>query len=252
MSQRTIPGDQAMRKRIRERRIELKLTIEEAADRAGVGIKTWCRYEVGGSIRQDKARGICKALNWRALPSSEGQEERCFDINGFRTSEYWSGTLEERFGATAAASFVIGSELQEDRIGEDLEALSHMPRGSHIGQLDVSFIADELPPQFLPRYDYEFLYVLRCALRRMKECARRDTELAAHSVLEELALYLVVESSRMLLEDGEYIPEEGWDEWAFDLFGDMDVVACLYSDQCLSEAGIYHFDHWAEEQFYMD
>ena len=49
------------------------LTIEEAASRAGVGTKTWCRYEAGESIRSDKCKGVCKALNWLSLP---GQESR--------------------------------------------------------------------------------------------------------------------------------------------------------------------------------
>lgn len=252
MSQRSIPGNQDLGNAIKSRRIELNLTIEEAADRASVGIKTWCRYEAGESIRQDKARGICKALNWRALPSLEGQDDCSFDINECRANKYWSKLLEDRFGATAAASFVIGSEILEDHINEDLEELSHMPKGSHIGQLDISFIVDDLPPQFLPRYDYEFLYALRCALYKMKAYVRYGTELVAHSVMEELVLYLVIEESRMILEDGDYIPEAGWDEWAFDLFDDMDIVTLLYSDKYLSEADIYHFDHWTEEQFYMD
>ncbi len=160
--------------------------------------------------------------------------------------------LEERFGATAAASFVIGSEILEDHINEDLEALSHMPKGSHIGQLGISFIVDDLPPQFLLRYDYEFLYALRCALRKMKGCVTYGAEFIAHSVMEELVLYLIIEESRMLLEDGNYMPEAGWDEWAFDLFDDMDIVTLLYSDRYLSWDNIYHFDHWTEEQFYMD
>ena len=39
MSQRSIPGSHDLGKTIKERRIELNLTIEEAASRAGVGIK---------------------------------------------------------------------------------------------------------------------------------------------------------------------------------------------------------------------
>jgi len=42
-----------------------------------------------------------------------------------------------------------------------------------------------------------------------------------------------------------------WDEWVFDLFEDMDVVTCLYSDDYLTSDHIYHFDHWSEYQFHM-
>ena len=53
MAQQTIQGNKALAKQIKQRRIELGLTIEEAASRAEVGTKTWCRYEAGESIRKD-------------------------------------------------------------------------------------------------------------------------------------------------------------------------------------------------------
>ena len=43
MSQKIIPGSRELAQQIRRRRQELGLTIEEAATRADVGIKTWCR-----------------------------------------------------------------------------------------------------------------------------------------------------------------------------------------------------------------
>lgn len=64
MAQRTIKGNEILARQIKSRRGELGLTIEEAVSRAGVGTKTWCRYEAGESIRRDKCKGICKALNW--------------------------------------------------------------------------------------------------------------------------------------------------------------------------------------------
>ena len=47
MSQKVIQGTPKLADAIKGRRQELGLTIEEAASRAGVGIKTWCRYEAG-------------------------------------------------------------------------------------------------------------------------------------------------------------------------------------------------------------
>ena len=64
MATKSIQGNTDIAKKIKMRRNELGLTIEEAAKRAGVGTKTWCRYEAGESIRQDKYKGVCKALNW--------------------------------------------------------------------------------------------------------------------------------------------------------------------------------------------
>lgn len=56
MAPKTILSNEDLGKKIKVRRNELRLTIEEAASRAGVGVKTWCRYESGGSIRKDKCK----------------------------------------------------------------------------------------------------------------------------------------------------------------------------------------------------
>ena len=252
MSQKSIPGNRDLGQAIKSRRIDLSLTIEEAAKRAGVGIKTWCRYESGESIRQDKAKSVCKALNWRALPSSDSSNDPPVDFNELRANEYWSSNLEENYGAVAAASFVIGSEILEDHINEDLSELSHKPQASHIGELSVSFLADILPEQFLTRYDYEFLYALRCALLRLKQCAKSNADIIAHSVIEELVLYLIVEESHMLLDDINIYPEDNWDTWVFDAFGDDDIITFLYSDIYLTEDNNYHFNNWMYEQFYTE
>ena len=42
-----------------------------------------------------------------------------------------------------------------------------------------------------------------------------------------------------------------WKDWDFDLFDDMDIVTCLYSNDYLTDDHIYHFDHWMENQFYV-
>ena len=67
MARKTIQGSICLAQKIRQKRNELELTIKEAASRAGVGTKTWCRYEAGESIRSDKLKGVCKALNWLCL-----------------------------------------------------------------------------------------------------------------------------------------------------------------------------------------
>ena len=58
MTMRAIKGSLKLAESIRNKRNELNLTIEEAALKAGVGTKTWSRYESGESIRRDKVRGV--------------------------------------------------------------------------------------------------------------------------------------------------------------------------------------------------
>lgn len=60
MANKCIQGNDGLAKKIKFRRNELYLTIEEAALRAGGGSKTWSRYESGGSIRLDKYKGYVK------------------------------------------------------------------------------------------------------------------------------------------------------------------------------------------------
>lgn len=247
MAGKAIPGGEALARQIRSRRQELGLTIEEAAARADVGMKTWSRYEAGESIRQDKARGVCRALNWRTLPGEEEQEE--FSLKEYRDHKAWSRFLEENFGVEAALAFAVGSDILLDNAREDLSDLAAMPAGAHIGQLNTSWLRDSLPEQFLTRYDYEFLYQLKCTLLGMRQRAGHGSPMTAHTVLEELLIYLCEGEATAFLElNGQ----DSTGDWAFDLLGDMDIVTCLYSEEYLEEDHLYHFSHWNEPRFYRD
>ena len=256
MAQRKIKGNETLAKRIKERRNELGLTIEEAASRAKVGIKTWCRYEAGGSVRGDKCKGVCKALNWNGFPDSDDGTEEGISLWEYKKHNAWSRFLEDTFGTEAAVAFAAGSDILLDYIKEDMAELSSMPAGTHIGQLSVSRLSDELPKQFLMRYDYEFLYKLKCGLKKMREQAKAGLPMTAHSVIEELLFYLCCEEASVLFELGvidgiENDDDENYEEWVFDLFGDMDIISCLYSDIVLDSDHLYHFSHWTDEQFYV-
>ena len=258
MAQHTIPGNEKLAQMIRKRRIELQLTIEEAASRAGVGTKTWSRYEAGESIRVDKSKGICRALNWRAFPDEEREDDNPLSVEKYRNHEAWSKYLEDNHGQRAAISFAIGSDILLDNIKQDLEGLESLPAGSHVGQLDFSLLKDELPPQFLMRYDYDFLYHMKCELLNMRRRAGHGMSMMAHSVLDELLIYLCNEEALGYIEiieaDDRFEGEEEYKnrDWEFDLFDDMDIVTCLYSEMYIDEENIYHYVHWNEQQFYMD
>lgn len=234
--------------------------IEEAASKTGVGTKTWRRYESGQSIRKDKYKGVCRALNWHSFPKIEvSHANDSFDLGKYQKHEAWSPYLMHTFGTLAAVSFVVGSDILLDNLAEDLDELSSLPRGSHVGELDGSWMAPILPSQFLMKYDYDFLYVLLHTVKQLRITASTGNSIVAHSVIEELTLYLIVEESRLLIESmvddmsSDLVDQdENWDEWIFDLFDDMDLVTFLYSDFYLDTENTYHFDHWLERQFYCD
>ena len=258
MAQKTIQGSMALAKQIKSRRNDLGLTIEEAASRAGVGTKTWSRYEAGKSIRKDKCNGICKAMNWHTLPDQEGEENNGVSIQEFKKHEAWSQFLEKTFGASAAMAFAAGSDILLDHIKEDMSELASMPAGSHIGQLNMSWLYGDLPEQFLTYYDYDFLYQLKCSLCELRTRAKYGASMKANNVMEELIIYLCNEESIALLElcngsDGSEDKEVIYtEEWVFDLFDDMDIISFLYSDVYLAPDHPYHFSHWNDQKFYME
>jgi transcriptional regulator with XRE-family HTH domain len=259
MSQKTIKGTPALGEAIKSRRQELGLTIEDAALKADVGTKSWCRYESGESIRSDKVKGICKALNWLAFPNQDLDEESIFNLEEYLNHDAWSQYLCERYGEAVAVAFAIGSDIILDHIKEDLSNIATLPRYSHLGQLRFSMIGDELPEQFLTRYDYEFLYQLKTTVILLRENAAQGKPIIAHTVLDELAIYLFMLEAEALMEcmynDMYEADIEGLDlidRWAFELFDDMDIVTCLFSNRYLLEENIYHFDNWAKYQSYTD
>ena len=252
MAQKSISGNLKLAEKIRARRNELHLTIEEAAKRAGVGTKTWSRYEAGESIRQDKYKGVCKALNWMQLPIEE-MDEDSFNLADYHSHEAWSKFLEDNFGEIAALSFAIGSDILLDYIEQDIDELSQLPKGTHIGQLGTSYLQSLLPPQFLMNYDYELLYAIKLRLIQLRNFAKCGKEIVAHSVLDEIILKLTAEESEFLIENNSNLEvENGWKDWVYDLFDDEDIVTFLYSDWHLSTEDSYHFSHWMEQQFYCD
>ena len=256
MAQKAIQGNETLAKQIRSRRNELGLTIEEAASRAGVGTKTWCRYEAGESIRMDKCKGICKALNWRMLPEQDAEPSDDISAQEYKTHEAWSSFLEDSYGARAAMSFAAGSDILLDHINEDLAELASMPVESHLGQLSVSWLCDDLPEQFMMHYDYDFLYQMKCTLQSMRGRAKYGRPMTAHSVMEELLLYLCEEKASALIELSCEInrldDDTASEEWVFDLLGDADIVSWLYADVYLNSDHPYHFFHWNDQQFYTE
>lgn len=260
MAQKSMKGSLKLGKAIKFRRNELNLTIEEAALRAGVGTKTWSRYEAGESIRTDKCRGICKALKWQELPVKEDVNmNNKIDADDYRNHKAWSSYLMNTYGKLAATSFAIGSDILIDNITEDLDALSSMPRGTHIGETGASWMKSLLPAQFLMRYDYDFLYIMYQTIMQFRTYASLGSPIIAHSVMEELVLYLIMEASGFLMESIELDMKEhdedtwgDWHDWVFDIFDDMDLLTFLYSDQYLEKADPYHFEHWLDRQFYIE
>lgn len=271
MPPKTNPNSENLAKAIRRRREQLGMSIEDAAKRAGVGLKTWSRYEAGSAIRQDKVKGVCRALAWPSLrdracgvESEDGADSEYQWIDSIDESdEAWSSWLATSYGREAAVSFALGSAFLGDCMKDDLAALSKMPRGAHLGEMGYSMLIDLLPAQFVMSYDYDFLFHLRTVLSKYIVRAKSGYEMYAHSVAEELVVRLIRDLSFDVVEEwmenrGE--PHEGdegnsfaeaWGEWPEDLCDDVDFETYLNDSSWLEKGHTYHFDGWFTPQFYL-
>lgn len=252
MPPRTRDGSPALGAAIRTRRRSLNLSIDEAAAKAGVGAKTWGRYESGASLREDKVQLICKALGWQELPHDDHAPASDTRLEVETTHPAWSRALETALGTTCALTFAAGSDILVDQISDDLNSLGTSPTGTHVGQLSPSWICDDLPPQFLTRYEYEFLYELRACVLLLRGRFSAG-HLQAHTVLEELALYLIFGHAELFNDLYTNFDADGgdWREWVADLLSDLDIEHQLFSRHvALTPDSSYHFDHWRTSQFF--
>lgn len=255
MPPRTRPGSSQLGVAIRARRIALGLSIEEASTKAGVGTKSWSRYEAGAAIREDKVRGVCKALRWTRLPEAgvepDGDSDEGWLLSVDEGHEAWSPVLEAQFGRACAVAFAVGSDMLIDHVTADLNALAQEPRGTHVGELGASWLDGSLPEQFVPRYDYEFVYALQAACRVLRERFSGGA-LVVETVMEQLALYLILSETDVLADMSERFlsDHDDWREWLGDILGDTDVEFYLFtSGLALTPRMSYHFDHWNKNQF---
>jgi hypothetical protein len=204
-----------------------------------------------------KVKGICKVLKWKVIPETDDNIIiDNIDFDKYKKSKTWSSYLEEHFGKYVALSFVNGSAWLLDEVNDDLDALSKMPKGSHIGEIHSSFISPIMPEQFLVRYDYEFMFAFRQALIQLRKIAPRADNIIANRVIDELILYLIVEEAEPFMEDMELDfdgdSEDDYSDgrgWVFNIFDDMDIVSYLYSNLDLLEPDdTYHFQFYVEER----
>ena len=197
------------------------------------------------------------------------------NLSEYKESKGWSTFLETNFGILSAIHYAARSDLLLDALEHEMHELSCMPRGSHVGQINSSVLKDNLPQQFMTRYDYDFLYKFRSELIDMRMRAMDGLSIIAHSVAQELIIYISNEMGKVAIESDEnvkkLIAENGSfydklssdieneeldkiklynEDWVFDLFGDADILSELYSGRAVAKGNAYHIKHWFDEQFF--
>ena len=263
LAPRTVAGSEELGSLIRIRREELGLSIEQAASSAGLGSETWRRYENGSSIRQDKLRAVCRALKWRTLPvvgsrsTTDDQDPPPGMWELAARSSAYAPSLVEEYGEEAARVFAVGCDITSDQIKDDLEQLRSMPRGSHVGEVPASWLDDQLPPRWLMRYDYDFLFRLRATVEALRlRAVHPSYDGIPHftrCVADDLALHLIMEQGMVAFEDTDH-PVEQHDvgEWEYEMNSEDDeVITLLYSEWFDSSPDQqWHFDRWFDPTYH--
>lgn len=115
-----------------------------------------------------------------------------------------------------------------------------------------------MPQQFITKYDYEFVYKLSKVLAQYTSRNKVGSSYTAHSVIEEIYLYLIAKESILYfesLDENSHLQLKELldynDEWPFDIFDDMDSYTFLYTDIYIEEDSPYHFKNWFVPQFYL-
>ena len=93
-------------------------------------------------------------------------------------------------------------------------------------------------------------------MQLLRHQAKNSRQFLAHSVMEELLIYLSAEEAEIIAdleEESQDIDKgetESFKEWVFDLFDDDDILLLLYSSLYLTTENTYHIAYWFEPQFY--
>ncbi len=273
MSIVTIANNEYIAKNIRERRQGLNLSIEAASRIANISTKTWCRYEAGEPIRTDKANGVAKALMYPSfeafldfiddIPMEETVPEStpASFIRNQKNNYYWSKYLETTCGDLETALLTKGINILLSTIEPILLDLREMPIGTHIGQFP-NILSQWLPMQFITRYDYEFIYLLKYKTNYIMERLESGRAFYCRSVMDEIvvyASYLLAKSQLKFKHTDQKLFFVKTDEPATieEVLFEDDFISCyLYRDLLmnnsyyLEEDHPYHFNNWNKRQFF--
>ena len=161
----------------------------------------------------------------------------------------WSPLLAATLGADAARTFSLGVDVHRGLLTEDLEQLAHLPRGTHLGELEESWISAALPRLWLTRYDHEFCHYVLAVDEEL--CARLCThplgvgEPLVRTVAEEMVLHQILTLGHAVARSQGYSEGDPWEQWYLFLAGSAEDIDALYASNFfpLPEERL-HIDHW--------
>lgn len=199
-------------------------------------------------------------------------------IEVVRGSSVWSTTLAEEYGELAAFTMALGMDVLFDDIKETIEILAKAPTGAtcYDYEDDLPWDCYSIPEAFGRFYTVDFFRQLLKVIESIRECLITNGELVAHSVAEEMCIFLAVqhawgvlslekvpqslfkigcyeqdviaETPELATDRSEPIGKDEAVDWVFDLFDDSDLLL-LYKLKSKDVDGVAY---WFEKRFWMD
>ncbi|MEU8662281.1 hypothetical protein [Actinoplanes philippinensis] len=148
---------------------------------------------------------------------------RAFDLDVFDTSESGdddvSGEADDDTAKLAAGALIFASSLVIDELFQDIKTLAET-NGSVADSDDVFMVLDDLPERFAHHYTGRFARQFLVATVMITVRLTADEWTPPASIAEALALHIVVENAKVLLESHNLLDDDVSLEYLYDGFDD--------------------------------
>jgi hypothetical protein len=162
-------------------------------------------------------------IDWRQYVIDHASQLRAFDLDVFDTSEPGdddaSDEPDDDTAKLAAGALIFASSLVIDELFQDIKTLAESS-GSVADSDDVFMVLDDLPERFAQHYTGRFARQFLVATVMITARLTADEWTPPASIAEALALHIVVENAKVLLESHNLLDDDVSLEYLYDGFDD--------------------------------
>ncbi|MEV6301320.1 hypothetical protein AB0M02_18060 [Actinoplanes sp. NPDC051861] len=162
-------------------------------------------------------------IDWRQYVIDHASQLRAFDLDVFDTSDREndesSGEDADDTAKLAAGALIYASSLVIDELFQDIKTLART-NGAVADSDDVFMVLDDLPERFAQHYDGRFARQFLVATVMITARLTADEWIPPASVAEALALHIVVENAKVLLDSHDLLDDDISLEYLYNGFDD--------------------------------
>jgi hypothetical protein len=161
-------------------------------------------------------------IDWRQYVIDHASQLRAFDLDVFDTSDSddeSSGEEPDDTAKLAAGALIFASSLVIDELFQDIKTLAEN-NGSVADSDDVFMVLDDLPERFAQHYNGRFARQFLVATVMITARLTAEEWTPPASIAEALALHIVVENAKVLLDGHDLLDDDVSLEHLFNGFDD--------------------------------